>query len=282
MLDDTKQSAQKLAVKNKLLTISCMLFIMLSLFLVCYSFFFRSVTIDVTEHVKLVYDGESGSATVLVENNNHNLNQRTQEFLDSIFYTVTPDSNLSNGSLIQITAHYDEGLAAKYHINVANETKEIAVEGLAARFEDVEDIDQTFQLYLNEKADQFFEKNMSMILQDDFTDFTSDGNVTYVKKERQHRIFLQSLNRDNKDKVADIYTITAKGPIKTAEYEVTAEQEATINYLLVYDDVNTKKELKDENIYGEKIIHMSILTQGDLEAILRQKFSLNYIISIIK
>lgn len=277
MLNDAKQTAQKLLIKNKLLFVFCMLFIMLSLFLVCYLFFFRSITIDATKDLDITYEGESGSATIYVRNTSKNLNQRTQEFLNSISYQVTPKTNLSNGTIVQLNATFDETLANKYHIEVINETKEITVEGLAERFNSPDEINEDFRKALDAQAENYFKRSMDTILKEDFTDFYVTSNTQLVGKERTYRVLLQALNKENKDKIVDIYKITAKGMVNQAsDHEDLVEKELTIYYLVTYDHINTKMVLKDENIYGEKLITTKIESLEDLETALRQKYLLSY------
>ena len=45
------------------------------------------------------------------------INQRIQEFYNTIHYTVEPDTGLSNGDTITVKAQYDEALAQQYHSN---------------------------------------------------------------------------------------------------------------------------------------------------------------------
>lgn len=248
----------------------------------CYLFFFRTITIDVTKHIEITYSGESGSATVSVSNNAMNLNQRTQEFLDSITYQVTPKNHIANGTVIEIRAQYDESLAKQYHIEVINETKEVTVEGLAQRYEEAGDIHPNFLLKLNQYADRYFEKNEKMILED-FTEFYAGTHREYVGKTRKYRVFLQALSRENKDKIVDVYCLTAKGTVNTAtDHEALEERESEIYYLLTYDDINSAEKLKDESVYGEKIIGMTVTSQEDLIQVLHQKFLLSYRISLME
>lgn len=283
MLNDTKQTAQKLLIKNKLLFIFCILFIMLSLFLVCYLFFFRSITIDVTKDMEVIYEGESGSASVSIHNNNKNLNQRTQEFLNSITYQVTPKTNLANGDKITVNARYDESLANKYHINVINDVTELSVEGLAERFTSGDMINEDFRNALNAQAESYFKRNMDTILQDQFTEFYVTSNTSLIGKERIYRVLLQAVNKENKDKIVDIYKITAKGMVNQAEdHEDLVEKELSIYYLVTYDHINTAMILKDENIYGEKLIRSHMESLEDLETVLTEKYLLSYTFSKIE
>ena len=276
-MDPIKYTAHKLLEKNKLLFLFCILFIMTSLFLTCYVFFFRTITIDVTKHMDIVYSGESGDATVTVSNNAYNLNQRTQEFLDSITYQVSPKSKLTNGTKIKIVANYDQSLMNKYHIQVINETKEIIVEGLEERFQDATAIDTEFQKTLDVYARRYFEKNQEGILKHDFTDFYSGSHREMVKNERLYRVFLKADTHDNKDKIVDIYKLTAKGMVNTATTkEELTEQEADLYYMITFDNINSSRKLKEENVFGEKILGIEVTDQESLTQALHQKYLLSY------
>lgn len=282
-MDPIKYTAQKLLEKNKLLFLFCILFIMTSLFLTCYVFFFRTVTIDVTKHIDIEYSGESGEATVTVSNNAYNLNQRTQEFLDSISYQVTPKSKLTNGTKLQIVAKYDENLMNKYHIKVINETKEVVVEGLPERFNEAKEIDADFQKTMDVFANRYFEKNRDEILKEDFTEFYSGSHRELVNNEHVYRVFLKANTHDNKDKVVDIYRLIAKGMVNISKgKEELVEQEAELYYMITYDDINSSRRLKEQNVFGEKIIGIEVDSQESLTQVLHQKYLLSYQFLIIK
>ena len=282
-MDNTKEATQKLLMKNKLLFICCILFIMASLFLTCYVFFFRTITIDVTKNVQLTFEGESGMATVSAVNTDYNLNQRTQQFLESITYQVSPRNQLSNGSVITITANYNEELASKYHIRIVNETKEITVSGLVERFSDAKQIDADFLTALDTHANDYFTKNKEVILQDEFTQFHGDSARTFIGFDRKYRVFLQALDRTNKDKIVDIYEVYAKGMVNQAsDHEELKEETVRIDYMITYDDINSAKSVKDENIFGETIAGMEINNMEDLTQVLHQKYVLRYQITLIE
>ena len=61
------------------------------------------------------YVGENGNASVTVSAKQGDLNQRTQDFLNSVQYEVSPNTDLSNRDTIHVTATYDEALANQYH-----------------------------------------------------------------------------------------------------------------------------------------------------------------------
>ena len=62
--------------KNKLIYFLALGSMCLALVLIMYNFFYKTVEVDVMKNIELVYTGENGSASVTVENNTEDLNQR--------------------------------------------------------------------------------------------------------------------------------------------------------------------------------------------------------------
>ncbi len=281
VLSNAKQSTQNEMVKNKLLFLFCMLMIMSSLFLVCYICFFRTVTIDVTKDMKIEYSGESGAATVMVTNTSNNLNQRTQEFLDTIVYTVTPNAKLSNGTKITIQARYNQELADKYHIQVINETKEITISGLEERFSDAKQITKEFQKKIDQVGNDYLDKNITEILQASFELFDHDSDIQLVDQKHIYRLFLKSLNKENKDKIIDIYQIFAKGTVSNENQAQVGKEEA-VYYVITYDNINSSLQIRDESVFGESWNVDDISTQEKLIPIVQSKYQFGYRVSILK
>ena len=75
--------------------------------LIGYAFFMRQVNVDVTQNMKLEYTGENGNASLVVTNPATNINERTRTFLESVKYKADPNTDLSNGDRVKITATYD-------------------------------------------------------------------------------------------------------------------------------------------------------------------------------
>ncbi len=71
------------------------------------------------------------------------LNQRMQDFLNSVKYEVSPSSDLSNGDTIHVTATYDDALANQYHYQPKSVETDVVVEGLANRYSALKDIPKT-------------------------------------------------------------------------------------------------------------------------------------------
>ena len=185
--------------KGKYITIVAMLLIISSLYATSYLLFLRVIDVDVTKDASIIYHGETGSATVKVNNDMRAYNQRIQEFMDTVEYKVTPNKNLKNGDKIKISTTYDETLASRYHINAINVVKEVTVEGLPVRYENVKQIPQTLLDEVKDNSKKYLEKNMSSILSDDFTAFYFTSEPELENYRFMYRIFLNAKDDESKD-----------------------------------------------------------------------------------
>lgn len=132
------------AVKNKLIYFAFLLSCCIGLMLVGYFGFLQTVDIDVMLGIQLVYTGESGEAQVSAVSKTDDLNQRIQEFMKTVTYSIEPSEKLSNGDTITVTALYDADMAAEYHFQPANTTASFLVEGLPERYEKLADIPEAY------------------------------------------------------------------------------------------------------------------------------------------
>lgn len=279
------QPPNKNAVKNKFITALSMLVIIVSLYVTCYMLFFRTVDVDVTKAAEITYHGESGSASVKVNNKNQDYNQRIQEFMDSITYQVSPSKRLKNGNVIKITAKFDEDLASRYHINPINITRNVTIENLPIRYTGVEDISASFLKKTDARGKQYLDKNMDSILNEDFTSFHISAKPELVDSKRMYRVFLDSSNNTAKDKIIDIYMITAKGEVNTSSKKEQLEvKEETIYYMITYNEINTSAKILDENVYGEKVMNktnIDLAKEKDFMSYIKSKYSNTYEITLM-
>ncbi|MEJ8735979.1 hypothetical protein WKT02_00840 [Erysipelotrichaceae bacterium HCN-30851] len=248
----------KESFKNKCITSMTMLIIIVSLYVTCYMLFFRTVEVDVTKDAVIEYRGEDGAGTVRVLNRNQNYNQRIQEFMDSITYEVKPSENLKNGDQITIQAEYDETLARRYHIKPVASERVVEVADLPERFNNVNEIPQSFLDTLNERSLSYLDNNMDSILTEDFTAFSIHSQPVLTEQKLMYRVFLDSKNEDEQDRIIDVFEISAKGEVNTSSSKETLkESEATIYYMITYNGVTNSLTVLDEHIYGEKLITKS-------------------------
>ena len=96
---------------------------------------------------------------------------------------------------------------------------------------------------------------MEQILNEDFTSFFIRSQPELVNQKQMYRVFLDGKKSSAKDKIIDIYAITAKGEVNTSSKKETLEmKEDTIYYMITYNEINTSLRILDENVYGEKLI----------------------------
>lgn len=271
--------------KGKSLTVICMVAIIVSLYAMSYFLFLRTIDVDVTKDASITYRGETGSASVKVKNETKNYNQRIQEFMDSIYYEVTPQEGLSNGDTITIQAFYDKELARRYNIHPINVTRKISVKKLPIRFDDASQIPPAYLKTMTQQGKTYLKNNMAAILNEDFTSFSVDGDVQLQESELVYRTFLDARTNDGKDKVIDVYAIQAKGDVKTSnEGEETEQKSETIFYMITYNEINTSLKILDENVYGEKIITASgydLTKAEDFERYMNAKYATTYALTFM-
>jgi len=86
----------KETIKSKAIYLVSLLLMCVGLILVAYFFFLRTIELDVTKNIRLYYSGENGRASVEAKSGEEDLNQRIQEFYDTLTYTIEPNEALSN------------------------------------------------------------------------------------------------------------------------------------------------------------------------------------------
>lgn len=276
---------KKDVIRSKTLTALCMVGIIASLYLTFYVLFFRTADVDVTQNIRIVYDGESGSASVKIQEPSDSYNQRIQEFMDTITYHVTPHKNLKNGDVLTITATYDKKVLDRYRIQPVGLKREITVDKLPERIKNVQELSLTFLEELNLKGNAYLKKNMPMILADDFTDFHITSKPSLVESKKMYRLFLDSVKNEQKDKIVDIFAIQAKGEVNVSSTDEKLEiKESTIFYMVTYNEINSAQTIRDGNMYGEKIIvkgNENLRDEKEFKAYMNKKYGKQYKLSYL-
>lgn len=266
-------------LKGKSATIICMVLIIVALYWASYVLFLKTVDVDVTQDASIVYNGETGSANVKVKNDMKAYNQRMQDFMDSITYSVTPESALSNGETITIKASYDAELARRYNIHPIHATRHVVVANLPVRFKQASDIPNQFLNQITTQGKDYIKSHINGILTDDFTTFAVNTKPTLKRYQLIYRSFLNAKNDFNKDKIIDVYKIIASGEETTADNS-TVKKDETIYYTVTFNEINTSLTILDENIYGEKLIlgngHFDLSNKNDFERYMGAKYGKLY------
>lgn len=256
-------------IKNKLIYFVALGSMCAILVLIMYNFFYRTIEVDVMKNVKLVYTQENGTASVSVENSSGDINKRTEEFLNSVEYSVTPNENLSNGDTIHVTATYDESLASQYHYKAINTEADFIVEGLNNRLESKEYISKEYLDDINQSALDYIEEHADEIY---LLDHQEDASAHFVSSTPLYVAFLKS-NSTTSDRVVSLCKL---------DYELRDET-VSIYYLVCVPDINDSEKVQTQNIYGEKAyLSQEEKDNSSFESYVQRIFSNKYSIQKIE
>lgn len=206
-----------------------------------YFFFLRTIEVDITKNIHVQYTGENGMASVEVTPKRNDINQRMQEFLDTVLFEVSPNHDLSNGEVITISASYDEELAQRYHFQIINPTRELTVDGLQDRYSSLSMIDPDYlqdvlvagQNYISNHEKEIFELNTETENRSDWK--LENSSVRYAA-------FLKSGSSDMTDRI-----------IQICELEFTyKEEKMTLYYLVCVPEINDGNQVQTQDIFGER------------------------------
>lgn len=245
----------KKKVRDKSFFFVWMACLILSLFFIGYFFFLRTSEVDVTKHIVLRYTGENGSATLRVSCEEISVNQRLQDFYDSLRFTVTPNENLLNGDQVTISVEYDHELAQQYHLEPINVVCTKTVEGLPDRYGSAQEIPQALLDTLDQHADNYLNKHLNAILDNDFTDFYQAQDVTLESSKIIYEAFMKSKTMENSDRLIVVYQLDAQGMINRSDNEENLKElSSTIYYMVVFPSINDSGVIPEANAYGEKLL----------------------------
>lgn len=256
----------KQKIENKAIYFMCLLSMICILVLIAYFFFLRNVEIDIMANAQYTYVGENGNASVTVSAKQGDLNQRTQDFLNSVQYEVSPNTDLSNGDTIHVTATYDEALANQYHYQPKSVETDVVVKGLANRYSALEDIPKTLIQDGKDAAIDYVKDNQESI-------YTIDGKEDKApgldKMKIVYSAYLKSNQKNNSDRFVYIVQMNYASEI--------------LYYMVCIPNINDSDSIDTHNIYGEK----AYLTQDewngkDFSGYVNRVYSLKYQIEQIK
>ena len=234
----------KQKVENKFIYFISLLGMVMILVLIAYFFFLRNVEVDIMDNAQYTYVGENGNASVVVSVKQGELNQRMQDFLNSVKYEVSPSSDLSNGDTIHVTATYDEALANQYHYKPKSIEANVVVEGLANRYLALQDIPKTLIQDGRNAALDYVKENQDAIYK---LDGKEEKTPSLDKMKIVYSAYLKSNQKKNSDRFVYIVQMTYDSEV--------------LYYMVCIPNINDSNEIDTHNIYGEK----AYLTQDELD-----------------
>lgn len=234
----------KQKIENKFIYFISLLGMVTILVLIAYFFFLRNVEVDIMDNAQYTYVGENGNASVVVSAKQGELNQRMQDFLNSVKYEVSPSSDLSNGDTIHVTATYDEALANQYHYKPKSIEANVVVEGLANRYLALQDIPKTLIQDGRNAALDYVKENQDAIYK---LDGKEEKTPSLDKMKIVYSAYLKSNQKKNSDRFVYIVQMTYDSEV--------------LYYMVCIPNINDSNEIDTHNIYGEK----AYLTQEELD-----------------
>lgn len=234
----------KQKIENKFIYFISLLGMVTILVLIAYFFFLRNVEVDIMDNAQYTYVGENGNASVVVSAKQGELNQRMQDFLNSVKYEVSPSSDLSNGDTIHVTATYDEALANQYHYKPKSIETNVVVEGLANRYLALQDIPKTLIQDGRNAALDYVKENQDAIYK---LDGKEEKTPSLDKMKIVYSAYLKSNQKKNSDRFVYIVQMTYDSEV--------------LYYMVCIPNINDSNEIDTHNIYGEK----AYLTQDELD-----------------
>lgn len=234
----------KQKIENKTIYFISLLSMVCILVLIAYFFFMRNVEIDIMENAQYSYVGENGNASVVVNPKQGDLNQRMQDFLNSVKYEVSPNTDLSNGDTIHVTATYDEALANQYHYKPKSVEADVKVEGLANRYKALEDIPKFLITDGKDAAIEYVKDNDDSIYS---LEGKKEKTPSLDKVKIVYSAYLKSNQKNNSDRFVYIVYMNYSSEV--------------LYYMVCIPNINDSNEIDTHNIYGEK----AYLTQDELD-----------------
>lgn len=207
---------------------------------IAYISFMRKVEVDVMSNARFTYSGENGNATLQVDTSTSGINQRTEEFLKTVTYEVTPNSNLSNGNVVHVVASYDTSIAKEYNFKPIHLEEDVTVEGLDDQYESLKKIKKSYLKEILDAADSYLDQNARDIYR---TEVNEKARSPKLEKQKVlYTAFMKSQASGTSDRVIRMYELTYS-------YE---EEETTIYYMVCVPEINDGNEVQAQDIYGVK------------------------------
>ena len=232
-------------IKNKCIYFISLLTMIFILVMIAYFFFLRTIEVDIMANAQYEYTGENGTATVSVTSKQGDLNQRVQEFLDTVTYQVSPNSDLKNGQVLHVSATYDKNLAAQYHYKPVSTQTTITVQGLPNRYDSLAQINKSLIKDAQKEAINYVKKNANSI-------YELDGNQKQGARLEKTKIVYMAYLKSNQLKNSDRFVYIIQLNYK----------EEILYYMVCIPNINDSNDIDTQNIYGEK----AYLTQEELDA----------------
>ncbi|MDH6366537.1 MULTISPECIES: hypothetical protein [unclassified Breznakia] len=219
----------------------------------------RKTEIDLTKAVEVTFEGVSGDGYAYISNDEIEYDGNdddVEEFIDTVYFTLSKTSGLKNGDEITLKAKYSSSAAEEYKINPTNDKITVTVEGLEIEFESYDDLSKDEKKKVETAWTEYFEEgsNFDEEVRDELEyDFKRDSTIALSDKQVIGRYYGDS-DYSGDDVIVYVVKVTASG---TERYD-DKEKKMTKYYHIALPEVTPKtiekvKKSKFELTYSSEI-----------------------------
>lgn len=188
--------------------------------LIVWAVFFNKTEIDAFEDIQIEYTGDNGQgyAYVSAGDIDYDMNEPgVGYFVNSLYYDVENNGQLSNGDKVKITVQYSKATADGLDIKLKEESKEFEVSGLIEKYASAADIDpelydKAYQEAIESAEDRAYGDKQSKFYKAYYvTEQRSDGtygnnDLVFVFQETYETYDIESKGNVKKTRYIAMYT----------------------------------------------------------------------------
>lgn len=221
--------------------------------LIVWAVFFNKTEIDAFEDIQIEYTGDNGQgyAYVSAGDIDYDMNEPgVGYFVNSLYYDVENNGQLSNGDKVKITVQYSKATADGLDIKLKEESKEFEVSGLIEKYASAADIDpelydKAYQEAIESAEDRAYGDNQSKFYKAYYvTEQRSDGtygnnNLVFIFQETYETYDIESKGNVKKTRYIGMYTNFDSGYDEDGYYmySMTLTKPGTYDYVEKEDGI---------------------------------------------
>lgn len=181
---------------------------------------FAYTNINLTENIRVKYNGTTGYGTANVVSNKIRTEKNSSEirqFVNGVSYKFENNGKLKNGEKTRVKVIYSSELASKARIRVTSDSKALAVNGLSGRYRNGSEIDKNVKNTIAKQTEKMIQSVTVNTVQ------SRSGTIKY-KSQKTDTLFLYKLKAKSykNDCVVSLYrvdcTYPGQGNIKKTFY----------------------------------------------------------------
>lgn len=221
--------------------------------LIVWAVFFNKTEIDAFEDIQIEYTGDNGQgyAYVSAGDIDYDMNEPgVGYFVNSLYYDVENNGQLSNGDKVKITVQYSKATADGLDIKLKEESKEFEVSGLIEKYASAADIDpelydKAYQEAIESAEDRAYGDKQSKFYKAYYvTEQRSDGtygnnDLVFVFQETYETYDIESKGNVKKTRYIGMYTNFDSGYDEDGYYmySMTLTKPGTYDYVEKEDGI---------------------------------------------